>query len=51
MQAAQRPSFIVNNPLHEWIRLAQPLVLTQDDVDAFVAAWPAILDEAFGGSR
>ena len=51
MQAAQRHGFIVNNPTPERIRLAPPLVLTQDDVDAFVAAWPAILDEAFGGSR
>ena len=30
------------------IRLAPPLVLTEDDADAFLAAWPAILDDALG---
>jgi len=40
--------FIINNPTPDRIRLAPPLVLTQDDVSAFLAAWPAILDEATG---
>jgi hypothetical protein len=26
-------------------------VLTTDDANAFLAAWPAILDEAFAGSE
>ncbi|WP_148614926.1 acetylornithine transaminase [Nocardioides rubriscoriae] len=46
--AALRAGFIVNNPTPARIRLAPPLVLTTDDVDAFLAAWPAILDEAMG---
>jgi acetylornithine/N-succinyldiaminopimelate aminotransferase len=40
--------FIINNPTPGRIRLAPPLVLTQDDADAFLAAWPGILDEAMG---
>ncbi len=38
--------FIVNSPTPSRIRLAPPLVLTDADVEAFLAAWPAILDEA-----
>ncbi|GCD88899.1 acetylornithine transaminase [Nocardioides sp. LS1] len=40
--------FIINNPTPSRIRLAPPLVLTDDDVAAFLAAWPTILDEAMG---
>lgn len=40
--------FIINNPTPHRIRLAPPLVLTQGDADAFLAAWPGILDEALG---
>lgn len=46
--AALAHGFIINNPTPDRIRLAPPLVLTQDDVSAFLAAWPAILDEATG---
>ncbi|GAA4713394.1 acetylornithine transaminase [Nocardioides conyzicola] len=46
--AAQRAGFIVNNPTPRRIRLAPPLVLAEDDVNAFLAAWPGILDEAMG---
>jgi acetylornithine aminotransferase len=49
--AAQRAGFIVNAPTPQRIRLAPPLVLTTDDANAFLAAWPAILDEAFAGSE
>ena len=45
--AAQNAGFIVNNPTPTAIRLAPPLVLTQGDADAFVAAWPGILDTAW----
>ncbi|GAB6985857.1 acetylornithine transaminase [Nocardioides pyridinolyticus] len=45
--AAQQAGFIVNNATPRRIRLAPPLVLTEDDANAFLAAWPAILDEAF----
>lgn len=48
MAAAQRAGFIVNNATPKRIRLAPPLVLTDDDANAFLAAWPAILDEALG---
>ncbi len=51
MAAAQAAGFIVNNPTPDRIRLAPPLVLTDDEADAFLAAWPAILVEAFGGAR
>jgi acetylornithine aminotransferase len=45
--AALERGFIVNNPTPERIRLAPPLVLTDTDANAFLAAWPAILDTAF----
>lgn len=46
--AAQRRGFLVNNPTPERIRLAPPLILPDDDAEAFLAAWPAILDDAIG---
>ncbi len=48
--AALARGFIVNNPTPERVRLAPPLVIGDDDVAAFLAAWPTILDEAFGES-
>lgn len=44
--AALAAGFVVNNPTPARIRLAPPLVLTEDDAAAFLAAWPGILDEA-----
>lgn len=44
--AAQAAGFIVNMTTPTRIRLAPPLVLTEDDANAFLAAWPGILDEA-----
>ena len=41
--------FIVNPPTPHRIRLAPPLVLTREQADAFLEAWPAILDTAYGG--
>lgn len=49
--AALAHGFIINNPTPSRIRFAPPLVLTQDDAEAFLTAWPAILDEAFGASE
>ncbi|QBR94292.1 acetylornithine transaminase [Nocardioides euryhalodurans] len=46
--AAQDAGFIVNMPGPDLIRLAPPLVLAADDAAAFLAAWPGILDTAFG---
>jgi acetylornithine/N-succinyldiaminopimelate aminotransferase len=47
--AAQRAGFLVNNPTPRRIRLAPPLVLTEDDANALLEAWPAILDAAMPG--
>ena len=44
--AAQRAGFILNNPTPRRIRLAPPLVLSVADAEAFLSAWPSILDEA-----
>lgn len=49
--AAQRAGFILNNPTPRRIRLVPPLVITADDVDAFLTAWPGILDRAFAEER
>jgi acetylornithine aminotransferase len=48
--AALEAGFIINNPTPERIRLAPPLVLTEAQADSFLAAWPGILDAAYGGS-
>jgi acetylornithine aminotransferase len=45
--AALEAGFIVNNPTPERIRLAPPLVLTDEDTTAFLDAWPGILDRAY----
>jgi acetylornithine/N-succinyldiaminopimelate aminotransferase len=47
--AALTHGFIVNDASPTRVRLAPPLVIGHDDVDAFLAAWPAILDDAYGG--
>ncbi|MBW8751904.1 MAG: acetylornithine transaminase, partial [Propionibacteriales bacterium] len=44
-EAALAHGFIVNPATVERIRLAPPLVLTDDDADAFVKAFPTWLDE------
>jgi len=48
--AALEAGFIINNPTPERIRLAPPLVLTEGQADSFLAAWPGILDTAYGAS-
>jgi acetylornithine/N-succinyldiaminopimelate aminotransferase len=45
-QAARDHGFLVNAPAPDVVRLVPPLVLTDDQVDAFLAALPAILDAA-----
>ncbi len=45
--AALAAGFIVNNPTPERIRIAAPLVLTEGEVDSFLAAWPGILDAGY----
>ncbi|WP_371786801.1 acetylornithine transaminase [Streptosporangium subroseum] len=44
--AAQRAGFLVNALQPDVVRLAPPLVITSGQVAAFLAALPAILDEA-----
>ena len=48
--AALEAGFIINNPTPERVRLAPPLVLSEAEADSFLAAWPALLDTAYGGS-
>ena len=45
--AALRAGFIVNNATPTRIRLAPPLVLSDDDVAALLTAWSGILEEAY----
>ncbi|GAB3864681.1 acetylornithine transaminase [Nocardioides maradonensis] len=44
--AAQDAGWIINATGPDRIRLAPPLIVTADEVDAFLAAWPSILDDA-----
>lgn len=48
--AARRAGFLVNAAAPDVIRLAPPLILNEAQVDGFVAALPAILDEASGAA-
>ncbi|HEX8780311.1 MAG TPA: acetylornithine transaminase [Nocardioides sp.] len=48
--AALDAGWIINNPTPSRIRLAPPLVLGQELADAFVAAFPSILDAAGVGA-
>jgi acetylornithine/N-succinyldiaminopimelate aminotransferase len=45
-RAALTWGFIINDCTPARIRLAPPLVLTEEQVEEFLAAWPAILDDA-----
>jgi acetylornithine/N-succinyldiaminopimelate aminotransferase len=47
--AALEAGFILNNATASAIRLVPPLVVTEDDVNELLGAWPAILDTAFEG--
>ena len=44
--AARAAGFLVNAPAPDVLRLAPPLVLTEAQVDAFLAALPEVLDAA-----
>jgi acetylornithine/N-succinyldiaminopimelate aminotransferase len=46
---ARRHGFIVNATGAHTVRLAPPLVLGDDEAEAFLAAWPGILAEADAG--
>ena len=45
--AALAKGFIINDCAPDRIRLAPPLVLTAAQAGEFLAAWPAILDDAY----
>jgi acetylornithine/N-succinyldiaminopimelate aminotransferase len=44
--AAQAAGWILNSTGPDRLRFAPPLVVTDDEVDALVAAWPGVLDAA-----
>lgn len=48
--AARRAGFLVNAAAPDVIRLAPPLIITEAQVDGFVAALPGILDDAAGAA-
>ena len=48
--AARDAGFLVNAPTPDVIRVAPPLVITEAQIDSFVAALPGILDTAGGAS-
>ena len=45
-RAAREAGFLINAPAPDVLRLAPPLVVTAGQLDAFVAAFPAVLDAA-----
>jgi len=49
-QAARAAGFLVNEPAADVLRLAPPLVVPEDKLDAFVAALPGVLDAARVGA-
>ncbi|MCR6033678.1 acetylornithine transaminase [Nocardioides sp. zg-579] len=48
--AGLRHGFVLNNTTPGRIRLVPPLVLTDDDADALLRAWPRILDDAYAAA-
>ncbi|NEA33686.1 acetylornithine transaminase [Streptomyces sp. SID13031] len=46
---ALEAGFIINNPIPTALRLAPPYILSKADVDSFVAALPALLDQVEAG--
>jgi acetylornithine aminotransferase len=48
-KAALRHGFIVNDCTPQRIRLAPPLVLTEEQAADFLSAWPAILADGYDG--
>ena len=47
VEAGQRAGFILNSTGPSTIRLAPPLVLTEEQAKELVAAWPGLLDAAY----
>jgi acetylornithine aminotransferase len=44
--AARDAGFLVNAAAPEVVRLAPPLIITEEQVDSFLSALPAVLDTA-----
>jgi acetylornithine aminotransferase len=44
--AARSAGFLVNAVQPDAVRLAPPLILTEEEADTFTSALPSILDEA-----
>lgn len=49
--AAREAGFLLNAPAPDVLRLAPPLVLTEDEVDTFLHALPALLDQVPASPR
>lgn len=47
-EAALNAGFVINAPRPDVLRLAPPLIISDADLDRFVAALPGLLDEAVG---
>ncbi len=50
-QAAQDAGFLVNAPAPDVVRLMPPLILGDDEVDAFLQALPGVLDAVSAATR
>lgn len=50
-QAAQEAGLLVNAVAPHVVRLAPPLIITEDEVETFLQALPGILDAAAGGAQ
>jgi acetylornithine/N-succinyldiaminopimelate aminotransferase len=48
--AARNAGFLINAPAPDVIRLAPPLIITESQIDGFIAALPGILDAAGAGA-
>lgn len=46
--AAQAAGFIINATTPDRIRLAPPLILADEEAEAFLTSWPQLLDIAYG---
>ncbi len=50
VEAGQEAGFILNSTGPRSIRLAPPLVITEEQAGELIAAWPGILDAAYGAA-
>ena len=50
-QAAQDAGFLVNAAVPDTVRLAPPLIIGEEEADAFLRALPGVLEVAYGARR